>query len=137
MDLCSLCNWLRNLLKDELLKLFFQHCQPHTLTIVFKGITMDVVQGATALFTVVATNKEGQVVPDTTITVSTADPTIATATVNSDGTNGVLTGVAVGSTTLNSTDGTITATPVAVNVTQDLVVTTLTITPAAAAPTKP
>ena len=124
------------MLEDALLKLYLQHCQPHTLTIVFKGTVMDVVQGATALFTVVATNKEGQVVPDTTITVSTDDATIATATVNPDGSNGVLTGVGVGTTNLNSTDGTITATPVAVNVTQDLVVTTLTITPAAAAPTK-
>ena len=91
---------------------------------------MDVVQGATANFTVVATNKEGQVVPDANISVSTDDAAIATATVNADGSNGVLTGVAPGTTNLNATDGTITAAPVQVVVSQDLTVATLTITPA-------
>lgn len=129
MTLCKVCKWLRVAIAKELIEFYIRNCQPHTLTIM-PGGTMDVVQGSTANFTVVATNKEGQVVPDTNISVSTDDATIATATVNPDGSNGVVTGVAPGSTNLNATDGTIKATPVVVNVSQDLVVSTLTITPA-------
>lgn len=129
MTLCRLCRWLRVILAKELVEFYLHNCQPATLTISPGGI-MDVVQGSTANFTVVATNKEGQVVPDTNISVSTDDASIATATVNPDGSAGVLTGVKAGTTNLNATDGTIKATPVVVNVSQDLVVSTLTITPA-------
>jgi hypothetical protein len=113
-----------------LVEFYIKLCRPARLTIHPQGGNMDVVQGKTANFTVVPTNAQGQVVPDTNITVSTDDAAIATASVNTDGSSGVVTGVAPGTTNLNATDGTITATPVAVNVTQDLTVTTLTITPA-------
>ena len=94
---------------------------------------MDIVVGGTGAFTVVAKNKEGMVVPDTNIVVSSSDTTIVTATVNTDGSNGVATGVGVGSANLTATDGTITSAPLAVNVTQDLVVATLDIVPSATA----
>ena len=128
MKLCKVCRFLRAALAKELVDFYLRKCVPTKLTIV--GGIMDVVQGKTANFTVVATNAEGEVVPDTNISVSTDDATIATATVNPDGSGGVLTGVKAGTTNLNATDGTIKATPVVVNVTQDLTVTTLTITPA-------
>lgn len=85
--------------------------------------------GETAAFTVVPTNKEGTVVPDTNITVTSDNPAVATATVNTDGSGGVVTGVGVGSYNLTATDGTIVSAPVDGTV-ADNTVATLTITPA-------
>jgi uncharacterized protein YjdB len=127
---CHVCSWLRNELAFPLIHFFIKHCQPHKLTITAEGMTMDVVVGKTGAFTVVATNSGGQTVPDTNITVTSDNPAVATATVNTDGSGGVVTGVSAGTANLTATDGTITSAPFPINVTQDLTVTTLTITPA-------
>ena len=52
-----------------------------------------VMEGATLGFVVQGFNKKGNPVPLTDASVSTGDASIATATVNADGTGGVLTGV--------------------------------------------
>ena len=85
--------------------------------------------GETAAFTVVPTNKEGVVVPDTNITVKVDNDGIATATVNTDGSGGVVTAVAVGTYNVTATDGKITSAAVDGTVV-DNVVATLTVTPA-------
>ena len=132
MNLCSLCSWLQRVLKDVLLELYLKHCQPKRLTITPEGHTMSfkpLAVGGTAAFTVIPTNAEGGVVPDTGITATTDNTAVATATVNPDGTGGVVTAVALGSYNVTSTDGTIVAAPVDGTVV-DLKVATLTITPA-------
>jgi hypothetical protein len=129
LDLCSLCSWLRRELGKHLALFYIEHCQPHTLEIVWQGDPMDIVVGGTGSFTVVARNAEGIIVPDSNITVSSDNTSVVTATVNMDGSNGVATGVADGSANLVATDGTITSPPLPVNVTADLVVATLEIVP--------
>jgi hypothetical protein len=92
------------------------------------GPTIPVTEGATAPFIVVGFNKAGRQVPLTDpAAVTTGDPTIATATVNPDGTNGVATGVGPGSTPLNATSGTLTADPATLVVSQDLAVASIAI----------
>jgi hypothetical protein len=132
MKLCHVCNWLRGELALPLLEFFLKFCQPKNLTITPEGNTMSFAPlkvGATAAFTVVATNAEGSVVPDTNITATTDNLAVATATCNPDGSGGVVTAIALGSYNVTSTDGTIIAAPVDGTV-SDSVATTLTITPA-------
>ena len=92
------------------------------------GPTIPVTEGATAPFVVVGFNKAGRQVPLTDpAAVTTGDPTIATATVNPDGTNGVATGVGPGTTPLSATSGTLTADPASLVVSQDLAVASIAI----------
>jgi hypothetical protein len=129
MDLCSICSWLRRELGKYLARFYIEHCQPYTLEIVWKGSNVDIIVGATGAFTVVARNKAGDIVPDTNITVTSDNTAVVTATVNTDGSNGVATGVAVGAGNLTATDGTITSPALVVNVNPDLTVASLTIVP--------
>ena len=78
--------------------------------------------GKQFLFTVVAKNSGGVIVPDLTITVSSNN---GTATVNPDGSGGVLTPATAGTATLTATDGTLTTTldvPVVDNVPASLTI---------------
>ncbi len=85
--------------------------------------------GGTTTFTVVPMNAEGVVVPDTGITVTSDTPAVATATCNPDGSNGIVTGVSLGSYNITATDTSgITSAPVN-GVVADTKVATLTVTP--------
>lgn len=84
-----------------------------------------VVEGSTLPFTVVGLNKKGNQVPLTApATVSVADSALASATVDPDGKNGVLTGLAEGTTTLNAASGSLVDSK-PVTVTPDLVPVTI------------
>ena len=91
---------------------------------------ISIVLGTPSAFAVVALNKEGSAVPDTGITVASSDSTVATGTVNTDGTGGQAVGVAAGTCTFTATDANgLTSPPDTVTVGQDLAPASLTIQP--------
>src|SRR5215510_14374432 len=65
----------------------------HIEIIFLESNMADVQEGSSIPFVVKGFNKKGNEVPVTDATVSIADPVFASATVNADGTNGVLTGI--------------------------------------------
>lgn len=103
---------------------------------IMAGVTFPPIEpGTTEGFTVVGFNKAGRQVPLTApAVVSTDDPAIATASVNGDGSGGVITAVAAGTTVLHAISGSVVADPAAVPVAADMVVASIAIVPAAAAP---
>jgi hypothetical protein len=104
----------------ELVLWLWKHSTKGTLTIIGATNMADV--GKQFLFTVVAKNSGGVIVPDLTITVSSNN---GTATVNPDGSGGVLTPASAGTATLTATDGTLTTTldvPVVDNVPASLTI---------------
>ena len=83
---------------------------PVRIEVKWKGNGMaDVVEGQTRGFEIKGFNKAGKEVPlKDAATVTVANATLASATVQSNGKNGVLTGVLEGSTTLNAVSGSLT-----------------------------
>lgn len=88
----------------------------------------DVVVGKHIPFTVQGFNAGGQPVPVSDATVIVSDPSLATATVNADGTGGDLLGVSAGTVNVSGRAAGITSAPVAITVQPDNTVVTVTIT---------
>lgn len=103
--------------------LVYYFCKPEpkpTLTILGETNMADI--GTPFLFTVVAKNAAGVVVPDTTIVVTTDNGTV---TCNPDGSGGVLNAATAGTANLSATDGKLTTTlavPVVDNVPASLTI---------------
>jgi hypothetical protein len=107
--------------------------KPHgpvkVVKLIFQESAMtDVVVGKQVPFTVQGFNAGGKQVPLTDATVTVSDPSLATGTVNADGTGGQLLGVAPGTVNVSGVAAGITSAPVAVNVLEDNTVVSVTIT---------
>lgn len=79
-------------------------------------------EGKTLGFVVVGKSASGRVVPLTDATVVVADGAVASAVVNADGSNGLVSGVAPGDTTLVATAAGVSSAPFPITVLADNVV---------------